>query len=391
MGTDPTYETLSTRQLTLKDVIARSIGFRGPVFASAFVIATVAGASFTGKGAGIAVPVSIILAAIGMLGVAWIISRYSRRIHAAGSLYDYVTEAFRRLAGFLAGWVYYCGMTALTLAIGLAFGGFLSSTLADTVGVVIAWYWLAIAFWIVAFFMQYIGVQVSTRAQLVLALGSMVIIGGFAIYIILVGGGGADPDIGSTRFGELTEWLITIDTAAVALGTATGSSRGISPWPVTGGCRRCSPPSIPRTRRRGCRPSSPRSARSSWASSSTPRRPRAQRPATDPGEWFGFFQWSEAFGGFCLVLVYLAISLSGFKGQPGENRIALAVAGVVGTIAMVAAIDGVVEGAPALWRLDRVWWIALLWIALGVVALLLLQARGAFAVKTAAETRAPSN
>ena len=113
-------------------------------------------------------------------------------------------------------------------------------------------------------------------------------------------------------------------------------------------------------------------------------------PATDPGEWFGFFQWGAAFGGFCLVLVYLAISLSGFKGQPGENRLALAIAGAVGTIAMVAAIYGVVKGAPELWRLDRVWWIALIWIAIGVVALLVLQARGAFAVKTAAETRALS-
>ena len=129
MGTDPTYETLGKGQLTLLDVIAQSIGFIGPVFASAFFISTIAGASFTGKGAGIAVPISIILAAIGILGVAWIISRYARRIHAAGSLYDYVTDGFGRRAGFLAGWVYYGGMSALTLAIGLAFGGFLSSTL----------------------------------------------------------------------------------------------------------------------------------------------------------------------------------------------------------------------------------------------------------------------
>ena len=50
-------------------------------------------------------------------------------------------------------------MTALTLAIGLAFGGFLSSTLSDTVDVDIEWYWLAIAFWIVAFAIQYVGVR----------------------------------------------------------------------------------------------------------------------------------------------------------------------------------------------------------------------------------------
>ena len=72
-------------------------------------------------------------------------------------------------------------------------------------------------------------------------------------------------------------------------------------------------------------------------------------PATDPGEWFGFFQWGAAFGGFCLVLVYLAISPdAASSGQPGENRIALAVAGAVGTSRCCAAIYGVVKGAPAL-------------------------------------------
>jgi amino acid transporter len=189
MGSEPAFETLGRGQLTLLDVIAQSIGFIGPVFASAFFISTIVGASFTGKGAGISAAVSIALAGVGILGVAWIISRYARRIHAAGSLYDYVTDGFGRPAGFLAGWVYYGGMSMLTLAIGLAFGGFLSSTLSDTVDVDIQWYWLAIAFWIVSFFMQFFGVQISTRAQLVLALGSMAIITGFAIYIIVKGGG----------------------------------------------------------------------------------------------------------------------------------------------------------------------------------------------------------
>ena len=55
---------------------------------------------------------------------------------------------------------------------------------------------------------------------------------------------------------------------------------------------------------------------------------------------------------------------------------------------MCAAIYGVVKGAPELWRLDRVWWISLIWIAFGMVALLVLQARGAFATRTAGETRA---
>ena len=61
-----------------------------------------------------------------MLALAWIISRYAKRIHAAGALYDYVSEGFGRPVGLFAGWVYYGGALMLTLAIGLAFGGFLS-------------------------------------------------------------------------------------------------------------------------------------------------------------------------------------------------------------------------------------------------------------------------
>ena len=60
-----------------------------------------------------------------MSGVAWIISRFAKRIHAAGSLYDYVTDGFGRRAASSRAWTYYGGMTALTLAIGPAFGGFL--------------------------------------------------------------------------------------------------------------------------------------------------------------------------------------------------------------------------------------------------------------------------
>ena len=48
------------------------------------------------KGAGIASPFAILIAAIGMLALAWIISRYAKRIHAAGALYDYVSEGFGR-------------------------------------------------------------------------------------------------------------------------------------------------------------------------------------------------------------------------------------------------------------------------------------------------------
>ena len=59
------YERLGAKLLSLPDVIAQSIGFIGPVFSSAFVIPLVVGViSASGKGGGVAAPLSVILAAV---------------------------------------------------------------------------------------------------------------------------------------------------------------------------------------------------------------------------------------------------------------------------------------------------------------------------------------
>ena len=65
------YERLGAKVLTLPDVIAQSVGFMGPVFSSAFVIPLVVGViSASGKGGGVAAPLSVILAAIGVFVLA---------------------------------------------------------------------------------------------------------------------------------------------------------------------------------------------------------------------------------------------------------------------------------------------------------------------------------
>ena len=107
---------------------------------------------------------------------------------------------------------------------------------------------------------------------------------------------------------------------------------------------------------------------------------------TDPGVWFGFFQWGATAGGFCLVLVYLAISATGFLGQPGESRIGLAVAGTVGGVASIAALYGVVKGAPPFYALNKIWWEVGLWVVIGLGLMVLYSSRGVFARDTAAQT-----
>src|ERR1700745_2027530 len=111
-STEPVYERLGAKVLSLPDVIAQSVGFIGPVFSSAFVIPLVVGViSASGKGGGVASPISVILAAIGVFALGWIVSSYAREIHAAGSLYDYVTRGLGERVGTAAGWAYYGGVT----------------------------------------------------------------------------------------------------------------------------------------------------------------------------------------------------------------------------------------------------------------------------------------
>lgn len=190
------YEQLGERRLHLPDVVAQSVGFLGPVFSSAFLIPLVAGIiSASGKGGGVASPISVIIAAIGVFALGWVVSRYARRIHAAGSLYDYVAEGLGRRAGVAAGWLYYGGILALVSGLVLLIGGYLQSTIATDfkVSPLPGWAWslLVIAF---LFSVAYFGVRISTRFQLALALVSLCVLISFFLYVIV--------DLGSANSGR---------------------------------------------------------------------------------------------------------------------------------------------------------------------------------------------
>ncbi len=474
-------QELGGPKLRLIDVIAQSIGFIGPVFSAAFLLPSIAGLGFTGKGAGVGSPLAVIAATIGLLGVAWIVSCYARRIHAAGALYDYVTDGFGQRVGFLAGWVYYGGMTLLAIAIFPAFGGFLSLTLLGNHDVDVAWWIWALLAVVLVYGMTILGVQVSTRGQLVLALVSMTVIFGWVIYVIAKGGNGgnsatpfdpsaisfndlfygllyacliftgfetaanlaeetenprrsipraimwsvagvgvfyvtvmyaleiafgldmaaflnldnfpplytaaADPAIGGDNFGEIVQWIVLIDILAVALGVANACSRGYfalardrrlpsvlggvhprfgTPWIAAGLLGTISIVVVMVTE---------------WTDGIVPG------ADSDPGVWFRAFQFGATFGALGLVIVYLMIAVSGFLPQRGENRVLLAIAATVGSAATLAAIWGTVYKAPPIYWLDKVWWLTLVWIAAGVVVLLVLNSRGAFARQTNSQAR----
>jgi hypothetical protein len=70
-SSEPGYERLGAKILSLPDVIAQSVGFIGPVFSSAFVIPLVIGViSASGKGGGVALPISVLMVTL-LLDLFW--------------------------------------------------------------------------------------------------------------------------------------------------------------------------------------------------------------------------------------------------------------------------------------------------------------------------------
>lgn len=185
-------EQLGEHHLSVVDAIAQSAGFMGPVFSSALLIPLVVGVGAAGKGAGVATPIAIIIAAIGVGGLGWIIAAYSRKIHAAGALYDYVTDGFGKRVGFIAGWLYYACTLLLSGAIVLLVGGITSGFLQSSYGVNIPYWVLDLVYAVLLFGLLYFGVKISTKAQLVLVSASALLVLGFFISIIAQGGHGGN-------------------------------------------------------------------------------------------------------------------------------------------------------------------------------------------------------
>jgi amino acid transporter len=184
---DPAYERLGAKVLSLPDVIAQSIGFIGPVFSAAFVIPLVVGViSASGKGGGVASPLSVLIAAVGVFAIGWIVSSYAKEIHAAGSLYDYVTRGLGERIGTAAGWLYYAGVTILLTGLLLLIGGYLQSTIQSefSVNPMPAWAWTLIVIALITAVL-YFGVRISVRSQLVLALISIIVVTVFFIFVIV--------------------------------------------------------------------------------------------------------------------------------------------------------------------------------------------------------------
>ncbi len=190
------YERLGGKKLGLIDVIAQSVGFMGPVFSAAFIIPLIVGVNAAARGAGTSAPLAVLISGVGVFALGWIVAQYAKRIHAAGSLYDYVTNGLGVTVGAAAGWLYYAGTIILTTGLGVLLGGYVHDNLMPGVfdvtgGLLPIWLWDAI-FALGLFVVLYFGVQISTRVQLTLALVSVAVVLTYFLSVIVRLGGDND-------------------------------------------------------------------------------------------------------------------------------------------------------------------------------------------------------
>ena len=188
------YERLGEAKLSLVDVLAQSVGFMGPVFSAAFIIPLIIGVNAAARGAGTSAPLAVLLAAIGVFALGWIVAQYAKRIHAAGSLYDYVSNGLGSTLGAASGWLYYGGTIILTVGLGVLLGGYVHDSLLPGLEIDLdlpIWLWDVILTALL-FIVLYFGVAISTRVQLTLALISIAVVTIFFITVIADLGGDND-------------------------------------------------------------------------------------------------------------------------------------------------------------------------------------------------------
>lgn len=182
--TSPDRTTLAHGRLTLIGVLTQSIGFMGPVFSVAALLPLVVGLSATGRGAGTATPIAIAIAGIGICGVGWVIAQYAKRIHLCGSLYEYVSDSAGPRIGVIAGWLYYGAMMVLGASTFLVLGGLTRTWLLNSMSLDVPWWPLSLGYAALVVALLVVGVQVSIRTQLVLALVTIVVVLVFSLVIV---------------------------------------------------------------------------------------------------------------------------------------------------------------------------------------------------------------
>src|SRR5438309_3170958 len=161
------------------EALAMSVEAMGPLLGALSVAPLIASL------AGFSAPFVVLIAGIAMFAVALTIGRFSKVLPSAASIYTYISHGLGERLGFLSAWVsyiYYFGFES-TLMIGL--GLYAQSACQFVFHVDIAWFWWAIGGSLIAFVLSILGIRLSMRIDLALAVIADSVLLAVAIAIIV--------------------------------------------------------------------------------------------------------------------------------------------------------------------------------------------------------------
>jgi amino acid transporter len=182
----PEQPHLGPRRLTTIHAIGQALAI-GPIFSLGFVSGLVANV------AGYSTPLSVVLASVGCMGLAYVIAVYARRFAGAGAIYEYLARAVHNSFGIFSAGVYllgamFLGAGGIYVGLGILIQSFFQTHLHTS----IPW-WVGGAFVLaLAFALNHFGVRIAIRAVLALAIISAIPFVILAVAIMAKGGAGGN-------------------------------------------------------------------------------------------------------------------------------------------------------------------------------------------------------
>jgi amino acid transporter len=182
----PAGGALGERRLGTIHAVAQALAI-GPMFSTALVLG---GTSNPGTGAGFNAALSVLLAGIGVLAIAYALSLFARRYAGAGAVYEYLTHGAHPTVGVFTAGLFFVGTLFLGgggiyLGLGILSRDFWTAHISHSAP---AWWVFALIATALVLVLNYLGVRVAIRAMLTFAAISFLPM--LILALIVIGKGG---------------------------------------------------------------------------------------------------------------------------------------------------------------------------------------------------------
>lgn len=168
--------------LSTKDLLVAGMSYMAPGFSFFFTTALVAAS------AGIFMPISYVLAGLGVLCTGYVFAEFSKFAPSAGALQVFVHRGFGRMASIAAGLVLLVGYLCLQTGVLALFGGWTSHLIDRAIGVEVPWPILSAVGMVAVTALMVRGVALSVKATWVLFLTEFILVVAVAAVVLLRGG-----------------------------------------------------------------------------------------------------------------------------------------------------------------------------------------------------------